>query len=222
MNIVLFGNGKMGKLISELATEKGHKIVAVSSSDNPANSLDLSVADVAIDFSTPTTAFENISYSINSGVPVISGTTGWLNRLHEIEDLCKAKNGSFLYASNFSLGMNLFFKLNKQLSQLMRNQQYNSKIHEIHHTEKLDNPSGTAKTLAKDMEGILKKKPEIIADRIENVSGVHSITFTSLEDVIEIKHTANNRNGFALGAIRAAEWIINKKGVFTLDDVLTQ
>jgi 4-hydroxy-tetrahydrodipicolinate reductase len=222
MNIVLLGNGKMGKLIDKLATEKGHNIVAVSSSNNPANSLDLSVADVAIDFSTPTTAFKNISHAINSGVPVISGTTGWLNQLYEIEDLCKAKNGSFLYASNFSLGMNLFFKLNKELAQLMKNQQYESKIHEIHHIEKLDSPSGTAKILAKDMEGILNNKAPITAERIKDISGAHSITFTSLEDEIEIKHTANNRNGFAIGAIRAAEWIINKKGVFTLDDVLTQ
>ena len=222
MKIAILGNGKMGKLISKLATEKGHKIVAVSSSDNRANSLDLSVADVAIDFSTPTTAFENISHAINSRVPVISGTTGWLNQLEVIEDLCKANNGAFLYASNFSLGMNLFFKLNKQLSQLMKNQHYDSKIHEIHHTEKLDSPSGTAKKLAKDVDSILNNNPPITADRIENVSGVHSITFTSLEDEIEIKHTANNRHGFALGAIRAAEWIIDKKGIFTLDDIATQ
>ena len=222
MKIAILGNGKMGKLISKLATEKGHKIVAVSSSDNRANSLDLSVADVAIDFSTPTTAFENISHAINSRVPVISGTTGWLNQLEVIEDLCKANNGAFLYASNFSLGMNLFFKLNKQLSQLMKNQHYDSKIHEIHHTEKLDSPSGTAKKLAEDVDSILNNNPPITADRIENVSGVHSITFTSLEDEIEIKHTANNRNGFALGAIRAAEWIIDKKGIFTLDDISTQ
>jgi 4-hydroxy-tetrahydrodipicolinate reductase len=222
MKIAILGNGKMGKLISKLATEKGHKIVAVSSSDNPANSLDLSVADVAIDFSTPTTAFENISHAINSRVPVISGTTGWLNQLEVIEDLCKANNGAFLYASNFSLGMHLFFKLNKQLSQLMKNQHYEGKIHEIHHTEKLDSPSGTAKKLAKDVDSILNNNPPITADRIENVSGVHSITFTSLEDEIEIKHTANNRNGFALGAIRAAEWIIDKKGIFTLDDISTQ
>ncbi|MDC0204576.1 4-hydroxy-tetrahydrodipicolinate reductase [Flavobacteriales bacterium] len=221
MNIVLFGNGKMGKLIGKLATEKGHKIVAVSSSNNPTNSLDLSAIDVAIDFSTPTTAFENIKHAINNRVPVISGTTGWLDQLEVIEDLCKANNGAFLYASNFSVGMNLFFKLNKQLSLLMKNQQYESNIHEIHHAEKLDSPSGTAKKLAKDMGSILNNQPPITADRIESVLGVHSITFTSLEDEIEIKHTANNRNGFAIGAIRAAEWIIDKKGVFTLDDVLT-
>ena len=140
----------------------------------------------------------------------------------EIENLCKEKNGAFLYASNFSLGMNLFFKLNKQLAQLMQNQQYYNKIHEIHHTEKLDSPSGTAKKLAKDVEGILNNQPPITVDRIEGVSGIHNITYASLEDEIEIKHTANNRNGFALGAIRAAEWIIGRKGVFTLDDVLTQ
>ena len=212
----------MGKLIDKLATEKGHQIVAIASSNNPANSLDLSAADVAIDFSTPTTAFENISHAINSGVPVISGTTGWLNEKERIEDLCKANNGAFLYSSNFSLGMNLFFKLNKQLAQLMKNQQYESKIHEIHHVGKIDSPSGTAKTLAKDVEGILNNKPLITVDRIKNVSGEHSITYSSLEDEIEIKHTANNRNGFAKGAIRAAEWIIDKKGVFTLNDTLTQ
>lgn len=222
MNIAILGNGKMGKLIDKLATEKGHNIIATSSSSNPANSLKLSTADVAIDFSTPTTAFENISYAINYGVPVISGTTGWLEKLYKIENLCKEKNGAFLYASNFSLGMNLFFKLNKQLAQLMKNQQYYNKIHEIHHTEKLDSPSGTAKKLAKDVEDILNNQPPITADRIEGVSGIHNITYASLQDEIEIKHTANNRNGFALGAIRAAEWIIGRKGVFTLDDVLTQ
>ena len=222
MNIAILGNGKMGKLIDKLATEKGHNIIATSSSSNPANSLKLSTVDVAIDFSTPTTAFENISYAINYGVPVISGTTGWLEKLYKIENLCKEKNGAFLYASNFSLGMNLFFKLNKQLAQLMKNQQYYNKIHEIHHTEKLDSPSGTAKKLAKDVEDILNNQPPITADRIEGVSGIHNITYASLQDEIEIKHTANNRNGFALGAIRAAEWIIGRKGVFTLDDVLTQ
>ena len=222
MNIAILGNGRMGKLISKLAVKKGHKILSVSSSINPANSLDLSAADVAIDFSTPTTAFDNISHALNSGIPVISGTTGWLNQLNEIETLCKKNNGAFLYASNFSLGMNLFFKLNKQLSELMKNQQYNAKIHEIHHSEKLDNPSGTAKKLANDADSILKDKLQITSDRTKDVSGVHSITFTSNEDEIEIKHTANNRNGFAIGAIRAAEWITDKKGIFTLDDIQTQ
>jgi len=219
MNIAILGNGRMGKLISKLAVEKGHRILSVSSSINPANSLDLSAADVAIDFSTPTTAFDNISHALNSGIPVISGTTGWLNQLNEIETLCKKNNGAFLYASNFSLGMNLFFKLNKQLSELMKNQQYNGKIHEIHHSEKLDNPSGTAKKLANDADSILKDKLQITSNRTKDVSGVHSITFSSNEDEIEIKHTANNRNGFAIGAIRAAEWITDKKGIFTLDDI---
>ena len=219
MNIAILGNGRMGRLISKLAVEKGHRIISVSSSINPANSLDLSAADVAIDFSTPTTAFDNISHALNSGIPVISGTTGWLNQLNEIETLCKKNNGAFLYASNFSLGMNLFFKLNKQLSEIMKNQQYNGKIHEIHHSEKLDNPSGTAKKLANDANSILKDKLQITSNRTKDVSGVHSITFSFNEDEIEIKHTANNRNGFAIGAIQAAEWITDKKGIFTLDDI---
>tara|TARA_B100001758_G_C18394000_1_gene604732 strand:+ start:971 stop:1639 length:669 start_codon:yes stop_codon:yes gene_type:complete len=219
MNIAILGNGRMGKLISKLAVEKGHRIVSTSSSNNPAKGLDLITADVAIDFSTPTTAFQNISHALNNGIPVISGTTGWLNKLNEIKKICKKNNGAFLYSSNFSLGMNLFFKLNKQFSELMKNQQYNGKIHEIHHSEKLDKPSGTAKKLANDSDSILKDKLQITSDRTKDISGIHSVKFTSNEDEIEIKHTASNRNGFAIGAIRAAEWIKDKKGVFTLDDI---
>jgi 4-hydroxy-tetrahydrodipicolinate reductase len=177
------------------------------------------MADIAIDFSTPSTAFENISHAINSGIPVISGTTGWLNKLEEIEKLCKEKEGAFLYASNFSLGMNIFFELNKKLSNLMKNHNYESKIHEIHHIEKLDSPSGTAKTLAKDAEEILNNKIKITAERVENVSGTHTIIYSCKEDKIEIKHTAKNRDGFAMGALIAAKWIIGKKGIFSMNDV---
>ena len=147
MKIAILGNGRMGKRISELAIEKGYTIVCNSSSEKPATSLNLSTADVAIDFSTPTTAFENISYAIKSGIPVVSGTTGWLKKIKEIEVLCLANKGAFLYASNFSLGMNIFFEINKTLAKLMKNQNYESSLHEIHHTEKLDSASGTAKTL---------------------------------------------------------------------------
>ena len=220
MKIAISGNGKMGKRIGELAKINGDTIVATSSSKNPTNTLDLSMVDVAIDFSTPSTAFENISHAINSGIPVISGTTGWLNKLEEIEKLCTNKEGAFLYASNFSLGMNLFFQLNKQLAKLMKNQNYESKIHEIHHLEKLDSPSGTAKTLAMDSQAILDKEIKITADRVENIPGTHSVTYISEQDKIEIKHTAKNRDGFALGAIVAAEWIIGKKGIFSMKDVL--
>ena len=222
MKIAILGNGRMGKRISELAKERGHSVVAVSSSENPAHTLDVSSADVAIDFSTPTAAFENISHAINSEVPVISGTTGWLNQLQEIEDLCKVNDGSFLYASNFSLGMNIFFELNKNLAKLMQNQNYESTIHEIHHTQKLDSPSGTAKTLGKQMDVILKNNTPITAERIADETGTHTVTYRSSVDEIEIKHTAKNRDGFAMGAIIAAEWIQNKQGIFNMQDVLAQ
>jgi len=222
MNIAILGNGRMGKRISELATEKGYTIVATSSSEKPANTLDLSSADVAIDFSTPSTAFENISHALNSRIPVISGTTAWLSKLEDVKDLCLQKEGAFLYASNFSLGVNLFFELNKKLAQLMKNHDYASKIHEVHHKQKLDSPSGTAITLGEQMQEITNTKSVITADRIDDVPGTHIISYTSAVDEIEIKHTAKNRDGFAIGAIIAADWIIGKKGVFSMKDVLAQ
>ena len=222
MKIAILGNGKMGKRIGELAKINGDKIVAVSSSNRPAILIDLSVADVAIDFSTPSSAFENISHAINSGIPVVSGTTAWLEKMQDIEKLCIERNGAFLYASNFSLGMNIFFELNKKLAELMKNHKYESQIHEIHHTEKLDSPSGTAIALADQMENILNTKSQITTDRIDDVPGTHQITYGSSVDKIEIRHIAKNRDGFAMGAIIAAEWIIGKKGVFSMKDVLAQ
>jgi len=222
MKIAILGNGKMGKRIGELAKKNGYKIIAVSSSNRPAISIDLSVADVAIDFSTPSSAFENISHAIRSGIPVVSGTTGWLEKIQDIEKLCIEKNGAFLYASNFSLGMNIFFEINKKLAKLMKNHKYKSKIHEIHHTEKLDSPSGTAITLAEQMENILNIKSQITTDRINNITGTHQITYDSSVDKIEIKHIAKNRDGFAMGALIAAKWIIGKKGIFSIKDILTQ
>jgi len=222
MNIAILGNGRMGKRISKLAIEKGHTIVCNSSSEKPASTLNLSTADLAIDFSTPTTAFENISHAINSGIPVVSGTTGWLKNLAEIENLCKAKNGAFLYSSNFSLGMNILFEINKTLAKLMKNQNYESSLNEIHHTKKLDSPSGTAKTLSKQMDNILANSTPITAKRIEDVIGTHIIKYTSTVDEIEIKHTAKNRDGFAIGALVAGKWIIGKQGIFSMQDVLTQ
>ena len=222
MKIAILGNGKMGKRIGRLAKINGDKIVVTSSSNRPAISIDLNIADVAIDFSTPFSAFENISHAINSGIPVISGTTAWLEKMQDIERLCIERNGAFLYASNFSLGMNIFFELNKKLAELMRNHKYESQIHEIHHTEKLDSPSGTAITLAKQMENILSAESKITTDRIDDVPGIHQITYSSLVDEIKIKHIAKNRDGFAMGAIIAAEWIIGKKGIFSMKDVLAQ
>ena len=222
MKIAILGNGKMGKRISELAIERGFTIVCNSSSEKPATTLNLSSADVAIDFSTPTTAFENISHAINSGIPVVSGTTGWLKNLAKIEDLCKEKKGAFLYASNFSLGMNIFFEINKTLAKLMKNQNYESGLHEIHHTKKLDSPSGTAKSLGKQMDSILENHTPITSERIGNVSGTHIIKYISKVDEIEIKHRAKNRDGFAIGALIAGIWIIGKQGIFNMQDVLAQ
>ena len=220
MKIAILGNGRMGKRISELAKERGHTIVCISSSEKPAHTLDLSTADVAIDFSTPTTALSNIRHAINNGIPVVSGTTGWLENLKEIEDLCLTKRGAFLYASNFSLGMNIFFEINKTLAKLMKNKNYESSLNEIHHTEKLDSPSGTAKTLGEQMDNILANSTPITAERIGDVSGTHIIKYSSTVDEIEIKHTAKNRDGFAIGALTAGKWIIGKKGIFSMEDIL--
>ena len=220
MKIAILGYGKMGKKVNELASIRGHHIVCKANSNNPAQLLDLSTADVAIDFSIPATAFKNISHAINSGVPTISGTTGWLDKLNEINKLCKKKNGTFLYASNFSLGVNIFFEINKKLAELMKNKDYKYKIHEVHHTQKIDSPSGTAITLATQMEKILKNKEVVISsERKNDTVGTHKIIYSSELDEIEIKHTANSRDGFALGAIIAAEWIIDKKGIYSLKDI---
>ena len=230
MNIALLGYGKMGKAIEGIALERGHKIVLkTTSKDSDYSLIDI---DVAIDFSVPKSAIDNISNCLNHAVPVISGTTGWLDNYDDMVDLCTEKNGTFLYASNFSLGVNIFFELNRTLSKLMqRLPEYRVSIEEIHHTQKLDAPSGTAISLAKDIINNsdykswtldMPKSDEIAitAKRIENVPGTHEITYNSKVDSIQIKHTAHSREGFALGAVIAAEWIHGKKGVFTMKDVL--
>ena len=222
MKIAILGNGKMGQKISEIAIKKGHTILCSTNSKNKAELIDLSIADVGIEFSTPNTAFTNISHAINSGIPVISGTTGWLNKLKEVHLICNRKKGAFLYASNFSIGANLFFELNKKLAHIMKNYNYNSNIYEIHHTEKLDNPSGTAITLKEQIEDILDSNTPIKASRIKDTTGIHQVEYTSEIDEIQIKHTAKNRDGFALGAIMAAEWIIGKQGVFSMHDILSE
>lgn len=230
MKIALLGYGRMGKEIEKIALQRGHEIVIKTSSDD---SYDISTADVAIDFSIPTAAYNNITNCFDHNVPVISGTTGWLEKYDDALTYCKEKNGAFIYASNFSLGVNIFFELNNQLAKMMNAlNDYNITMEEIHHTKKLDAPSGTAITLA---EGIIsnssktsweldtKSSSEVIpitAKRIPDVPGTHSIAYVSEVDTIEIKHTAHNRKGFALGAVVAAEWILNKKGVFTMKDVL--
>jgi 4-hydroxy-tetrahydrodipicolinate reductase len=230
MKIALLGYGKMGKVIERIALERGHEIVLRKSSASSFDGLDN--ADVAIDFSVPSSAVTNISECLNNGIPVISGTTGWLEDYNKMVALCKDKNGAFIYGSNFSLGVNLFFELNNYLAKMMSKfNQYKVTMEEIHHTQKLDAPSGTAISLAKGviensnysnwtLENPKENEIQIDAKRIENVPGTHSIFYTSEVDTIEIKHTAHNRDGFALGSLIAAEWLVGKKGVFTMKDVL--
>lgn len=232
MRIALFGYGKMGKMLERLGIERGHSIVAKIDLNTPKSTIDYSNIDVAIDFSTPDAAFDNIKQCMENNVPVISGTTGWLDRYEEIVSLCNKLSGAFIYASNFSLGVNLFFELNRKLAQMMNGlEAYKVNLEEIHHIHKLDAPSGTAITLA---EGIIEKSDynawklneseknevPIISKREGEVPGTHSIKYRSDVDTIEIKHEAHNRQGFALGAIVAAEWIQGRKGVFTMKDVL--
>jgi 4-hydroxy-tetrahydrodipicolinate reductase len=236
MNIALIGYGKMGKAIEKIALERKHNIVARINEDNIEllQSKDLPAIDAAIEFTQPESAFENISLCLKNNIPVVSGTTGWLDRRPAIEELCKNTNGAFFYASNFSVGVNIFFKLNKILAQLMsQHPEYKVAIEEIHHTEKKDAPSGTAITLA---EGIFEKNDRlqkwvniedaatgelpIISLREDKVPGTHTISYNSTVDSIEIKHTAHNRDGFALGAVLAAEWLADKKGSFGMDDML--
>ena len=230
MKIALLGYGKMGKVIEKIALERGHEIVLRK--DRLDSFEGITQADVAIDFSVPTTAVSHISECLNQNIPVISGTTGWLENYPEMVNLCLEKNGSFIYASNFSLGVNIFFELNNYLAKMMKNlSDYKVSIEEIHHTQKLDAPSGTAISLANGiventdyvnwtLENPTTNEIYIDAKRTENVPGTHSVFYDSKVDQIEIKHTAHSREGFALGSVIAAEWLIGKKGVFTMKDVL--
>jgi 4-hydroxy-tetrahydrodipicolinate reductase len=230
MKIALLGYGKMGQAIEKIALERGHEIVLRKDEFNTYEGL--SNADVAIDFSIPAVAVSNISSCFYENVPVISGTTGWLEHYDEMVSLCKEKNGAFISSSNFSLGVNLFFELNELLAKMMSKfDTYKVTMEEIHHTQKLDAPSGTAISLAKGviansaytkwtLEEPNSNEIHIEAKRIGTVPGTHTVTYNSPIDAIEIKHTAHNRDGFALGAVIAAEWIVDKKGVFTMKDVL--
>ena len=231
MKIALFGYGKMGKVIEKIAIERGHEIVLKI--EQGYASYNLKIADVAIDFSTPTAAVSNITEAINCQIPMVCGTTGWLEAFESVKSLCHTKNGAFLYASNFSLGMNLFFELNRKLAQVIKPYgEYSMGIEEIHHTQKQDTPSGTAITLAEDAikeseytgwslgKSLDPKQIGIEAKRIENIPGTHSVSYDSKIDSIEIKHIAKNREGFGLGAVIAAEWLFGKTGVFSMKDVL--
>jgi len=233
MNIILLGYGKMGKIIEQVAINRGHQISARIDVDNQ-HEFDVAEGDVAIEFSHPDAAFANITKCLLRNIPVVCGTTGWLNRRSEIEDLCGQVGGTFFYASNYSLGVNLFFKLNEHLAKVMNNfPQYDVMMDEIHHSEKKDAPSGTAITLAESiLKNISRKKTwvnkkttklnelHIGSFRIDQVPGTHLIKYESPIDDIEIKHTAHSREGFALGAVTVSEWIQHKKGVLSMDDYL--
>ncbi|MFT5753842.1 MAG: 4-hydroxy-tetrahydrodipicolinate reductase [Flavobacterium sp.] len=230
MKIALLGYGKMGRVIEKIALERGHSIVLKKTSTDSFEGL--KKADVAIDFSVPNSAVTHISECLNNNIPVISGTTGWLDNYEKMVELCEINKGSFIYSSNFSLGVNVFFELNDYLAKMMHNlKQYNVSMEEIHHTQKLDAPSGTAISLVKGvidnsdytnwtLENPKNNEIHIEAKRIEKVPGTHSVFYDSEVDQIEIKHIAHSRDGFALGAVIAAEWLIEKRGVFRMKDVL--
>lgn len=236
MKIALVGYGKMGKAIEEIALQKGHEILFRIDEDSTdiLKSDQLKTADVAIEFSTPDTAFENMMHCFDAGLPVVCGTTGWLEQLPEITERVKKEHLTFLHASNFSIGVNLFFEINKALAVLMEKQpQYEVSMEEIHHTQKKDAPSGTAITLAEQIIASLSRKNqwinettastddlEILSKRIDPAPGTHVIRYTSAIDDIEIRHTAHSRKGFAQGALTAAEFIHDKEGIFTMKDVL--
>lgn len=233
MKIILVGYGKMGKIIERIAQSRGHEIVARIDIDNQ-HEFDTVKGDVAIEFSHPDAAFENVKKCVERSIPVVCGTTGWIKRKPEIDKLCLEKKSAFFYASNYSLGVNIFFKLNEYLAKMMNNfPAYDVSMDEVHHTEKKDAPSGTAITLA---EGVIKnlsrKKSWVNAEtgqeedlyiqsfRIDQVPGTHVVKYASAIDDLEIKHIAHSREGFALGAVMVAEWLKDKQGVLSMDDYL--
>ncbi|MEY3436273.1 MAG: hypothetical protein RL335_729 [Bacteroidota bacterium] len=237
MNIALIGYGKMGKIIEQIAIERGHSVNLKIDLHNvneftPEN---LRKSDVAIEFTGPHSAYENLMKCLEAGIPVVCGSTGWLEQYDAVADFCKKKDGALLYASNFSVGVNLFFELNRVLAEIMATQDnYDVSITEIHHTQKKDAPSGTAITLAEQILQQIKRKTNWVNEKpssstelfIESIRedpapGTHSVVYQSSIDDIEIKHTAHNRNGFATGAVMAAEFIFGKRGIFSMKDVLS-
>jgi len=233
MKILLIGYGKMGKIIEAIALERGHTIVGKVDNQDELSKFS-GTPDVAIEFSQPDAVIDNLKYCFEKKIPVVCGTTGWLEKRHEIETLCKQKQSAFFYASNYSLGVNLFFKLNEFLAKLMNGRSgYEVSIDETHHTHKKDAPSGTAITIA---EGVMKNYPSkkswslntthnpsdllIRAHRIDPAPGTHSVLYKSEVDDIFIQHTAHSRQGFALGAVLVAEWLAGKTGVYSMDDFL--
>ncbi|MBR2424640.1 MAG: 4-hydroxy-tetrahydrodipicolinate reductase [Tidjanibacter sp.] len=232
MKVAIIGYGKMGHEIEKVLRERGHEVVATIDVDNRKEMMTpevLSQADVAIEFTSPSTAYDNIRTCIEAGVAVLSGSTGWTERKAELDELCRRKGGAFFYSSNYSVGVNVLFRLNRWLAAVMgRMSQYSVGIEEVHHIHKLDAPSGTAATLAEEMRvasgGALNvKKEEIVSVREGEVPGIHTITYDSEEDTLTVSHSAKSRRGLALGAVLAAEWLVadgGRKGVFSMDDFL--
>jgi 4-hydroxy-tetrahydrodipicolinate reductase len=240
MKLALIGYGKMGKEIEKLAIDKGHDIVCIVDSKNPIEQADFSQVDVAIEFTKPELALPHIDFCLDNNIALVVGTTGWYEHLSSIEEKVKASNGSLLHASNFSIGVNIFFEINRKLAELMapHTDEYSVSMEEIHHTQKLDAPSGTAISLANDIFSATEYNKwnciednngeatstlpvmDIIAKRIPEVPGTHLVKYLSSIDCIEIKHEAHNRKGFALGSILAAEWLLGKQGTFTMKNVL--
>jgi len=239
VNILILGYGKMGKIISSIAEERGHTIIGKITEDNVSDleDIDIDAIDVAIEFSQPEAAIANITWAIENRIPVVSGTTGWLDKKPEIERLTLSKGGTFFYASNFSIGVNIFFKINRYLAKLMEEQpSYKIRMEEVHHTEKKDAPSGTAITLAEDIINKVDRAKRwnldtdsvdnghnilITSKRIDEVPGTHTVSYQSEIDDIEITHTAHNRTGFALGAVLVSEWIKDRKGILSMNDFLS-
>lgn len=240
MKIALIGYGKMGKIIENIAIQRGHEIVLRLDVNNPDDFDRLAEADVAIEFTRPESAFDNLKRCIVAKVPVVCGTTGWLEEYESVSKLCQKNDTAFFYASNYSVGVNIFFEINRRLASMMNNYpMYDVRMEEIHHTQKLDAPSGTAITLANGiLENMERKtnwvchtegtaedlqitpKLKITAKRIDPAPGTHIVTYDSPIDTIQISHEAHSREGFATGAVLAAEWILGKKGVFSMKDML--
>jgi 4-hydroxy-tetrahydrodipicolinate reductase len=236
MRIAIIGYGKMGHMIEEVVVQRGHEIVLKINIENTEDFTkdNIAKADVAIEFTGPHTAYENVKKCIDFGIPVVSGSTGWNTKLEEMKGYVKQKGGSFLHTSNFSIGVNIFFEVNKLLAKLMApHKEYDVVLKEIHHTAKLDAPSGTAVTLADQVLANVPRKVKwvnqetsnadeltIISERIDPAPGTHFVKYTSEIDDIEIIHTAHNRKGFALGAVLAAEYISDKNGIFSMQEVL--
>jgi 4-hydroxy-tetrahydrodipicolinate reductase len=236
MNIALIGYGKMGKAIEEIAIQRGHHLILIIDIDNldELNGANLSKADLAIEFTSPHSAFENVMKCLQGGVPVVCGTTGWQEKQEEAKQYCISHNGTLLFASNFSVGVNIFFELNKKLAALMASHpEYDVNLIEVHHTQKKDAPSGTAITLAEEILELIPRKktwvnhPSLRADelviaseRADPAPGIHKVRYNSPIDDIQIIHEAHNRKGFAIGAVLAAEFIQDKKGIFSMKDVL--